>query len=119
VWPSGLADQLKVEEPSEEDPDYECNVRPAASPAARLMAHLYHNPSCAANSTLCLRAFPKRKGDPVVFQDKGTEKVSGVYLEEEPSKLLPVTMKAVLSFALSGVAIAGSLTCINLLRKGF
>jgi hypothetical protein len=73
------------------------------------LVHLYHDPSTAADSTICLEAFPKKKDEPHTWKrpiyPEGDEPLAegaedenvgwGVYLKSEPWKIWSLAVKAI------------------------
>jgi hypothetical protein len=112
--PAGAVDNVEEDEfPPKENTNYLYRVpwwrdgKPAF-PGSNWMAHLYHDPSAAANSTICLEAFPKKKDEPHTWKrpvyPEGTEPLHesaadenvcwGVYLKSEPRNTWALAVKA-------------------------
>jgi hypothetical protein len=111
--PAGAVDNMEEDEfPPKENTTYLYRVpwwrdgKPAF-PGSNWMVHLYHDPSAAADSTICLEAFPK-KDEPHTWQrpvylvgpepldeSAADENVGwGVYLKSEPRKTWSPAAKA-------------------------
>jgi len=112
--PAGAVDNVQEDEfPPKENTNYLYRVpwwrdgKPAF-PGSNWMVHLYHDPSAAANSTICLEAFPKKKDEPHTWKrpiyPEGTEPLHesaadesvgwGVYLKSEPRNTWAPAVKA-------------------------
>lgn len=112
--PAGAVDNVEEDEfPPKENTNYLYRVpwwgdSKPAFPGSNWMVHLYHDPSAAANSTICLEAFPKKKDEPHTWKrpvyPEGTEPLHesaadenvgwGVYLKSEPRNTWAPAVKA-------------------------